>query len=216
MKLARLCRADLQAVLFDFDGTLVDSVPDLAASVDAARTHYGCASVGEARVRDWVGRGAWNLIQQAFADRPDLIEPAYAFFADHYATQCAVNPVPYPGVIEGLAQLAQNYKLAVVTNKPIKYAQTMLDAMGLQFDAVLGADSVPNRKPAPDMLLKACELMDVDPLNAVMVGDSSNDSDAAQAIGMPVALTRMGYNHGTAVDVAQPDLIYHYFSELIE
>lgn len=202
--------------MFDFDGTLVDSVPDIAASVDAARLHYGFEPIGEAQVRDWVGRGAWNLIQRAFADSPEFIDPAYAFFGKHYAVQCAVDPRPYPGVIEGLARLRQDYSLAVVTNKPLSYAETMLQAMDLRFDAVLGADSVPHRKPAPDMLLKACELMNVDPVNAVMVGDSSNDSEAAQAIGMPVALTRLGYNHGNAVDLAQPDLIYDYFSELME
>lgn len=217
MKLASLVDGPLQAVLFDFDGTLVDSVPDLAASVDAVLAEFGHAPAGESSVRDWVGRGAWNLIHRAFeyAGASHQADAAYQRFENHYQGQCARNPVLYPGVAEGLARIQAHYPTALVTNKPMAYTQIMLDALSLRFDAVLGGDSVDRKKPEPDMLLQACTLMGVEPGQCVMIGDSSNDSEAAQAAGMPVALTRLGYNHGDAVELAAPDLIYNDFLELL-
>ncbi|QGG81103.1 phosphoglycolate phosphatase [Litorivicinus lipolyticus] len=217
MKIRSLVDGPLEAVLFDFDGTLVDSVPDLAASVDAVLAEYGQGPAGEARVRDWVGRGAWNLIHRAFefADASQHADAAYLRFESHYQAQCARNPVLYPGVAEGLARIQQQWPTALVTNKPMQYTTIMLDALDMRFDVVLGGDSVATKKPAPDMLQLACQRMGVNPARCVMVGDSSNDSEAAQALGMPVALTRLGYNHGNAVELAAPDLIYHDFLELL-
>lgn len=219
MKIASLVApGPLEAVLFDFDGTLVDSVPDLAASVDATLAQWGLDRVGESAVRDWVGRGAWRLIEQAFEGQAseDQIQAAYEWFLQHYQQQCSQNPVMYDGVAEGLMQIQRQVPTALVTNKPIAFASAMLQAMGLEFTSVYGGDSVPNKKPEPDMLLAACKDMQVNPLHCVMVGDSSNDSEAAQAIGMPVALFSGGYNHGQAVELAKPDLIYHAFSELVQ
>jgi len=209
----------LEAVLFDFDGTLVDSVPDLAVSVDATLAHFGAQPVGEAQVRDWVGRGAWQLIRQAcdgVITDPDRVEQAYGHFLQHYAEQCAHNPCLYPGVAEGLAEIQSQVPTALVTNKPMSFTKTMLDALGLEFSVVLGGDSVAVKKPDPSMLLTACSTMQVDPAGCVMIGDSSNDSEAARAAGMPVALFSGGYNHGNAVELAAPDLIYHQFNELLQ
>lgn len=217
-RIESLADGPLQAVLFDFDGTLVDSVPDLAASVDATLIHMGVAPVGVDQVRDWVGRGAWRLIQQAcegvIADEAQ-VESAYQWFLKHYATQCAHNPVLYPGVAESLAWIQARVPTALVTNKPIAFTRVMLDTLGLKFDAVYGGDSVANKKPEPDMLIAACRDLGVDPTRCVMIGDSSADSMAAQAINMPVALHRHGYNHGNAVQSANPDLIYECLSELV-
>lgn len=215
--LESLVSGRLQAVLFDFDGTLVDSVPDLAASVDATLQQFGLAAVGQTQVRDWVGRGAWRLVEQACEGQLEQtqIRDAYEWFLQHYAQQCAVNPVLFDGVAEGLAQIQAQVPTALVTNKPIAFTRTMLASLGLKFDCVLGGDSVPNKKPDPEMLLVACRELNVSPADCVMIGDSSADSGAARAAGMPVALFSQGYNHGQAVELAQPDLIYHAFKELL-
>ena len=208
--------ANTQAVLFDFDGTLVDSVPDLAHALDDTLAKYGLARVGVDTVRNWVGRGAWRLVHQAFEGQADeaTIESAYADFQTQYAVQCTENLAPYEGVINGLAKLATAYPLALVTNKPMQFVTPMLQGLELDFAVVLGGDSVPNKKPAPDMLVQACDVLGVQPSQCLMVGDSSNDSDAAQALNMPVALHRHGYNHGQAVELANPDFIYDRFEEL--
>jgi len=218
VKLQSLIRSgSLQAVLFDFDGTLVDSVPDLSVSVDATLVQFGHPPVGESQVRDWVGRGAWHLIEQAFEGLASAqeIEAAYPWFLAHYQTQCAVNPTLYAGVAQGLATIQAQVPTALVTNKPMAFTEVMLQTLGLSFDVVYGGDSVANKKPAPDMLLQACRDMQVSPQQCVMIGDSSNDSEAAQALQMPVALFSNGYNHGQAVERANPDLIYDNFSELV-
>lgn len=211
-----LVEGQLAAVLFDFDGTLVDSVPDLAASVDATLNHFGVPAVGESQVRDWVGRGAWRLVEQACEGKlpADQIGHAYEWFLQHYAIQCAHNPVLFDGVAEGLALIQSRLPTALVTNKPLAFTQTMLAALDLKFDTVYGGDSFAQKKPDPAMLLAACADMGVAPAQCVMIGDSSADSGAAQAIGMPVALFSQGYNHGQAVELAAPDLIYHEFKEL--
>ena len=131
-------------------------------------------------VTGW-GRGAWQLIRQAcdgVITDPDLVEQAYSHFLQHYAEQCAHNPCLYPGVAQGLAEIQAQVPTALVTNKPLSFTQTMLDSLGLTFSVVLGGDSVAIKKPDPSMLLTACSAMQVDPAGCVMIGDSSNDSEA--------------------------------------
>lgn len=206
----------VQAVLFDLDGTLVDSAPDLALAVDRMLRDLGQESVGEERVREWVGNGARRLVERALTGRldgrleADQLEPALEIFFGHYADCLVESTCAYPGVTEALEQLhLRGLPLAVVTNKPARFTMPLLAHLGLRryFHAVVSGDTLPHRKPDPGPLLLAAEQCGVAPGAALMVGDSDNDVRAARAAGMPVACVPYGYNHGDDIAAAGPDLI---------
>lgn len=206
----------VQAVLFDLDGTLVDSAPDLALAVDRMLRDLGREPVGEERVRDWVGNGARRLVERAVTGRldgrleADRLEPALEIFFGHYAECLVERTCLYPGVTEALEQLAlRGLPLAVVTNKPARFTMPLLAHLGLRrhFHAVVSGDTLPQRKPDPGPLLLAARQCGVAPGAALMVGDSDNDVRAARAAGMAVACVPYGYNHGDDIAAAGPDLI---------
>ncbi len=216
---------DPALVLFDLDGTLVDSVPDLAAATDRMLLALGREAAGVERVRTWVGNGAQVLVkralsgQQAVADiEPALFEQALQLFLAFYGQATSQASVLYPGVgacLEGLK--ARGIEMGVVTNKPIRFTRPMLEGFGIAqyFSLVLGGDSLPTRKPDPAMLLHAMAHCRVTPGETLMVGDSSNDVGAARAAGCPVACVPYGYNHGEPIATAQPDLIVARLDQLL-
>jgi phosphoglycolate phosphatase len=200
--------APVHAVLFDLDGTLLDTAGDIALALSRAFADQGHEAPGEAEVRTMIGRGAPMLVQRALAWRSLTLEaPAQAAllegFFHHYGRlqevdECAAQP--YPGVREGLARLGtQRLPMAVVTNKQERFARGLVARLGLApwFPLVVGGDTCERRKPDPQPLQWACTQLGVQAAHTVMVGDSVNDVQAARAAGMRVVCVPYGYNEGT-------------------
>lgn len=214
---------DIEAVFFDLDGTLVDSVPDIANVVDLLMDELGLPRRGEARVRTWVGNGSDVLLRRALSDSmdaaadPALLEQARPRYRRLYAANVCLHSRLYPGVHEGLAELAaRGLPLACVTNKPAELAGPLLERIGIgaYFATLVGGECTPAAKPAPDALLLAAERLGLDVTRALMVGDSMNDVGAARNAGCPVACVPYGYNHGHDIRDAAPDVVVETLAEL--
>ncbi len=184
-----------RAVLLDLDGTLLDTVADLAAAVDAMLVELGRTPIGESVVRNYVGKGARVLVRRALAGSLDgpcdekVVDAAMPVFERHYARENGASARLYPNAVEGLdAMRAKGLALACVTNKPQPFTDALLSRTGLApyFTAIVGADARLARKPDPASLLHACERLGIAPLQAVAIGDSMNDVQAARAAGIPV------------------------------
>jgi phosphoglycolate phosphatase len=214
----------VKAIFFDLDGTLVDSVPDLALAVDAMLRNLHMPARGEAKVRQWVGNGADSLIRRALADDmagaavPEaLFATAQPLFKAAYRENLSAHARLYPGVLEGLNMVfSAGLRLACVTNKPAEFTHPLLESIGIAgfFHTVLGGECVPNRKPSPDALLLAAERLGVDIDQGLMVGDSINDVGAARNAGCPVVCVPYGYNHGRDISEAHPDAVVDSIAEL--
>ena len=206
-------------VMFDLDGTLVDSVPDLAAAVDTMLQALGRPAAGEALVRDWVGNGAAVLVQRALAQATDAEaagaeiadEPeALALFLNAYEAHTARHSCLYPGVLECLQGLQQlGITMAVVTNKPERFVAPLLDALGIgtYIDLIVGGDTLAQKKPHPQPLLHCLAQFQTPAAQALMVGDSKHDIHAARSAQVAVAAVSYGYNHGEPVADAKPDVV---------
>ena len=218
---------DPKLVLFDLDGTLIDSVPDLAAAVDVMLTELGRPVAGIERVRHWVGNGAQVLVQRALTGEqhpdaetidPILFDRAFSLFMTAYGNSASHTSTLYPGVMKCLEGLqVRGIKLGVVTNKPIQFTHPLLEEFGIApfFSVVLGGDSLPQKKPAPEPLLHAMKLMACTPQETLMVGDSKSDIGAARAAGCPVAAVPYGYNHGESISSYNPDLEVEQLDQLL-
>lgn len=217
-----------QLIIFDLDGTLVDSVPDLAVAVDRMLEQLGRAPAGEAKVRTWVGNGAPLLVRRALADSADPAivaqvdeaaqQQALARFHQVYQQENGRQTRLYPGVKDVIPALSGlGIVLAVVTNKPLPFTAPLLQQVGLAdyFHSVIGGECLPQRKPHPLPLLHVCEQVGARPTASLMVGDSRNDVDAAKAAGMVSAALTYGYNHGEPVAVCEPDWLLDDFRELL-
>lgn len=195
------------AVLFDLDGTLLDTAGDIALALSRAFADHGHPAPPPEAVRQMIGKGAPVLVERAVAAQGLKMDAAgHAVLLDrffhHYGRlqdldECAAQP--YPGAREALACLhAEGLPLAVVTNKFHRFALGLLQRLELAscLSAVVGGDTCERRKPDPMPLLHACRLLAVAPSSALMVGDSRNDVEAARAAGMPVVLVPYGYTEG--------------------
>lgn len=207
----------INAVLIDLDGTLVDSIPDLAHAANAMRLELGMHTLGQDVIASFVGKGIDNLITRtinASLDNeelpPEVFNQAREIFVRHYHLVNGDASTVYPGVIDGLKSMkAQGLKLAVVTNKAEAFTLPLLTQTGLIgfFDAVVSGDTCTRKKPHPEPLLYACEKLGYPPENSVFIGDSINDVQAAQAAGMPVLILPYGYNEGNSVQTLKVDAI---------
>ena len=213
----------VDAVLCDLDGTLVDSAPDLAVATDATLQDLGMPPRGEAAVRNWVGNGVERLLHRALTNdthgeaEPGLLARARERFWGHYQRGLCVHSYLYPGVAEGLRELARlGYRLGCVTNKPADFAGPLLAGLGVSdwFPVVLGGDSVPNKKPAPDMLLAAATQLGVPIHQTLLAGDSVTDVRTARNAGCPVICVPYGYNHGLPIEEAGADAVIDDLSAL--
>jgi phosphoglycolate phosphatase len=210
-------------LLVDVDGTLVDSVPDLAYCVDQMMAALGLPARGEDRVRNWVGNGAERLVRRALTGtldgEPDqaLYEKAYPVFLELYRDNTSQRSVLYPGVREALDYLkGAGYKLGSVTNKPAQFTEPLLRDLGLRdaFSLVVSGDTLPQKKPDPAPLLHAAREFGVAPEDALMVGDSVSDVKAARAAGFQIVCVSYGYNHGMDIRDVAPDAVIDSMVEL--
>ncbi len=207
-----------KAILFDLDGTLVDTAPDLAAATDHALVQAGRSAIGLESVRSMVGDGARALIEKGFRasggmPAPEVFEAAFNDFMVYYGRHIAATSRPFPGVATCLAALAeQGYALAVCTNKPESLSRSLLDQLGLSgfFGAVVGGDSLPVRKPDPGHIRGTLDKLGTDFNWAAMVGDSANDVNAAKAAGLPCVVVSFGYTQIAPKDLGGDCLIDHF------
>ena len=186
------------AVLFDLDGTLVDSASDITTAVNRMLAEEGLQQVDEARVRSWIGDGSAVLLETALQHAGSSRHAGELLprFMQHYGDSLLLSPQVYPGVVDTLRELdARGVPMAVCTNKPEPFVPPLLEHLGLDgyFAAVVGAGTLPERKPHPRPLLHLAEQLGAPVEDCLMVGDSETDFLAAQAAGMPVVLVSYGY-----------------------
>jgi phosphoglycolate phosphatase len=211
---------DIQAVIVDLDGTMVDTVGDFEVALNHALADLGQPPVGRVFIERTVGKGSEHLVRSTLADvgaEAALYDRAWAAYQRHYLAINGRHAAVYPGVVEGLQRLqAAGLRLACLTNKPTAFARPLLASKNLAgfFEVVFGGDAFERKKPDPLPLLKTCEALGVAPARTLMVGDSSNDAAAARGAGCPVVLVDYGYNHGEPVAKAGPDAIFSGLDEL--
>jgi phosphoglycolate phosphatase len=211
-------------ILIDVDGTLVDSVPDLAYCVDAMMDLLGRPSCGEVQVRNWVGNGVERLVRRALSGTLDGEPPeadfarAYPVFLDLYSRNTSKRSCLYPGVREGLDILkAAGYPLGCVTNKAAQFTEPLLRDLGIHddFAIVISGDTLPRKKPDPEPLLHAAGFFGVAPQSSLMIGDSISDVRAARAAGFRIVCVSYGYNHGMDIRDARPDAVIDSLSDIM-
>lgn len=210
-------------ILIDLDGTLVDSVPDLAHAVDAMMVDLSLPIHGEEKVRHWVGNGVERLVKRALTGElqaePEqaLYEKAYPVFFEHYTQANGKYSRLFSGVKEGLDLLKQkDLAIGCVTNKAESFTLPLLESKGIldYFQVVVSGDTTPKKKPAPEPLLYAANKLDIEPNQSLMLGDSMHDVEAARNAGFQVVAVSYGYNHGVDIREAKPDAVIDSFVEL--
>ncbi|WP_445535504.1 phosphoglycolate phosphatase [Acinetobacter sp. G18] len=221
MSVAQLSKRDL--ILFDLDGTLVDSAADLYRSMNLSLQSLGWPLVTEVQIREWVGKGASKLCESVLLHLFGKLDAEQHkvllhTFVETYGAELCVNTQIYSGVPEFLKHCQTlNIKMACVTNKPVKLAQGLLDALELTsyFQVVLGGDSLPERKPHPLPLLHCMQSLNTSASQSLMIGDSSNDVEAARRAGIDCIVVSYGYNHGESIYDCQPQQVIDSLAELI-
>jgi phosphoglycolate phosphatase len=211
-------------IMFDLDGTLVDSVPDLAVAVDKMLTSLGRAPAGLDSVRTWIGNGAPILVRRALANDLDhsavddeLAERALGIFMEAYAEKHEFTVV-YPGVRETLKWLQKKgVEMALITNKPERFVAPLLDEMklGRFFRWIVGGDTMPQKKPDPAALFFVMKMANVPASQSLFVGDSRSDVQAAKAAGVACVALSYGYNHGRPIAEESPALVIDDLRRLI-
>lgn len=215
----------MRALLFDLDGTLIDSVPDIAAAVDKTLLSLGTVAAGEDKVRAWVGNGAEMLVRRALLDARQLdekdlaesdVQSALATFKQYYDIHCCELSRLYEGVSESLLSLSHEYKMAIVTNKPKAFAAKIAKAYGLDktCSVLIGGECLPTRKPAPEMLYAAAEQLSVDIQDCIMVGDSAADIGAAMNANISCLAVDYGYHRDADLLALGADALFSDFSSV--
>ena len=210
-------------IMIDVDGTLVDSVPDLAYCVDETMKAVGRETWGEAQVRHWVGNGVPKLVERSLTGELEgavdqaAFDQAYPIFLDLYAENTSGRSCLYDGVREGIDYLkSQGYTLGCVTNKAEQFTHPLLKDLGVfdEFEIVISGDTLEKKKPDPLPLLHAAKHFGVEPSEALMLGDSISDVKASRAAGFDIICMSYGYNHGDDIRDANPDLVIDSMAEL--
>ncbi|MDG2395458.1 phosphoglycolate phosphatase [Candidatus Thioglobus sp.] len=210
-------------IMIDVDGTLVDSVPDLAYCVDELMVIMGREKWGEAKVRHWVGNGVPKLVERSLTGElegevnQDDFDKAYPVFLDLYAANTSGRSCLYDGVKEGLAHLkSQGYTVGCVTNKAEQFTHPLLKDLSIfdEFEIVISGDTLEKKKPDPLPLLHAAKHFGIDPKEALMLGDSISDVKASRAAGFDIICMSYGYNHGIDIRHSNPDLVIDSMVEL--
>lgn len=214
-------------IIFDFDGTLIDSVPDLAASVNFMLHKLRRPTFTADEIREWVGNGAQTLVKRALMGTKEfdetkvnknLYEQALAIFLQSYETKLCEHTYLYDGVKETLEDLHQRgYKMAIVTNKPYRFILPILETFGIEhyFDLLLGADSLKTKKPSAEPLLHAAKYFECNENECVMIGDSKNDIIAANNADMHSIAVSYGYNYGEDITLYKPNIVVTNFADIL-
>jgi phosphoglycolate phosphatase len=209
-----ISRGRFRAALFDLDGTLLDTAPDLASAANRMLADLGRAPLEESRIRDYVGKGVVNLVNRCFeatgggsdGERQD----AQGAFERHYIAGIANRSRPYPGVVSGLEALQQaGIAMGCVTNKAGRFTEPLLELTGLRryFGVVVSGDTVERKKPHPDPMLYAAGKLGATPGETLVIGDSLNDVQSARAAGCPVVVVPYGYREGLALEDLGADAV---------
>jgi phosphoglycolate phosphatase len=215
----------MTAITIDLDGTLVDSVPDLHASVNATLRTLELPERDLEQVRNWVGNGVERLLSRAItADfdgqlEQELLDRAQKIFLAHYVDFNGRFSHPYPGVIETLEALRKaGHRMACVTNKPATPARKLLAHHALErfFEFTLGGDTLSRKKPDALPLLFVAGQFSVAPASLTHIGDSVSDVQAARAAKCRIIAVSYGYNHGRDIHTEQPDHVVDSFTDLLE
>ncbi|PIF40380.1 phosphoglycolate phosphatase [Delftia sp. 60] len=212
----------LDAAIVDLDGTMVNTLGDFAEALNRMLADLQLPAIAPQAIENMVGKGSEHLIRSVLAhvgaaDVDAIYGQAWQRYEHHYLQLNGQFADVYPGVLEGLKALrARGLRLACLTNKPLSFARPLLEQKGLAplFEQVFGGDSFERKKPDPLPLLKTCEALGTSPARTLMLGDSSNDAQAARAAGCPVVLVSYGYNHGQPVRQVDADGFVDALTEL--
>ena len=205
--------AAIDAVIVDLDGTISDTLADFDAAIGGMLADLGLREPDPGFLLRKIGKGSEHLVRETLAHcggTSGHYEAAWTAYQAHYAEVNGRHARVYDGVAEGLDHMrARGWRLACVTNKPLRFAQALLALHGLadHFEVVYGGDSFDRKKPDPLPLLEACRALGSEPARTLVVGDSSNDAQAARAAGCPVVLVTYGYNHGEPIEAAGADAL---------
>ena len=202
----------VESVLFDLDGTLLDTVNDLGEAANRMLADIARPQRTLDEIRSFVGKGIPNLVRRCLTEGYEAsdaeIEHAVTRFRHHYAEVNGSRSTVFPGIIDTLdAMLARNLRLACVTNKAEAFTLPLIERMGLAdyFSVVVSGDTLPVKKPDPAVVVHACRLLGTPLDRALMIGDSANDALAARGAGVPVLLVTYGYSEGIPVDTIECD-----------
>ena len=213
----------IRCAIFDLDGTLVDSAPDINTSLNLMLQELNLPTIDLQQARNWMGNGADRLIKRAltseFDEEPDtkLFNVAQELFRKFYDQHVCVDSCIFPGVIEGLSTLSKyGVSLSCITNKPRRYTPPLLRALELEpyFQFVICGDDLTVKKPDPQPLLNILRDSDFAPSQAIMVGDSESDMKAAKAANLKSFCVNYGYHQGKGVDALGADYIIHSIAEI--
>ena len=222
-----MSKQDKQLLIFDFDGTLIDSVPDLADATNTMLEQLGKPTYSLDTIKEWVGNGSRLLVERALVGKTEVVtgeltkdeaDHAEQVFLQAYNTIETSKTVAYPDVDKGLRQLKEaGFTLALVTNKPIRFVPKILESFDWQdlFSEVLGGDSLPVKKPDPTPLLQTCETLNFTIEQAYMIGDSINDMLAGQNAGIDTLALSYGYNYGKDIRDSNPNQAFDNFADLL-
>lgn len=211
----------LRVILFDLDGTLMETAPEIADAINDTLARLGLPPAPEPLVRSWIGDGARALLGKALAHAGQpaaAVDGAWTGFADDYARRCGTNSLVHDGVRPMLQRLrAQGLRLVLLTNKEMVFAQRLLTGHQLlaDFDLVMAGDSLPVKKPHPGMVLHALAALHTAPEDAMVVGDSITDVRTARAAGVAVQLVRHGYPQGPLTGADAPDAFIAHFDQFL-
>lgn len=207
----------IRSVTVDLDGTLLDTIPDLAAAANAMMRELGRPEYPLETVASFVGRGIPKLVARCLPDLDEAtVDAAQAIFRRHYAIENGRCSTLFPGVLDGLAAMRDaGLRLAVITNKAAAFTEPLLVASGLApwFEFAVSGDTLAHKKPHPAQLLHACERMGTAPAENLHIGDSHHDAVAARAAGCPVFIVPYGYNEGMDVQGIDCDAIVTSLAE---
>jgi len=204
------------AIVWDLDGTLVDSAPDLASALNTVLDKRGFFTLSLTEVRAMIGNGVPKLVQRGFnavGIRPDpaQLEELIEMFVKEYKACATDNTRPYPGVVEALQEIhSMNLPMGVCTNKPEAFTRQILEGLGLSgfFSSVVGGDSTSARKPDPEPVLACLRELVTEPASSLMIGDSVHDVHAARAAGVTIGVVPWGYR-STPVEELGADFVIH-------
>jgi phosphoglycolate phosphatase len=214
-------------IIFDLDGTLIDSGADLTLALNSMLKKLNRQTFSEKLVHSWLGNGAKTLVKRALSGgveinenlEDSLFEKALQIFLQTYKENVCIKTSLYPDVIETLQLLEkQNKTMAIVTNKPFEFVAPILKTLNIDryFKVVLGGDTLKEKKPSPLPLLYLCEKLQISQIEALMVGDSKNDILSAKSAKIESIGVTYGYNYGEDISLYKPDFIIDNLSKMME